>query len=35
MKARYQTIGRGIKEVAPYACGPGCLNGAYRKKGSN
>jgi choline-sulfatase len=32
MKARYDGIAKTIKEVAPYACGADCLNGAYRKK---
>ena len=31
MKARYRAVVKGIKEVAPYACGVGCLSGAYRK----
>ena len=32
MKARYDGVTKTIKEVAPYACGVDCLNGAYRKK---
>lgn len=32
MKGRYDALSRGIKEVAPFACGADCLNGAYRKK---
>src|SRR5579872_197365 len=32
MKRRYDALAKGIKEVAPYACREGCLNGAYRKK---
>ena len=32
MKERYAERTKGIKEVAPYACGADCLNSAYRKK---
>jgi arylsulfatase A-like enzyme len=32
MVTRYRAIRRQIKEVPPYACGVGCLNGAYRKE---
>ncbi len=32
MKARYDAATRNVKEVAPYACGADCLNGAYMKK---
>jgi choline-sulfatase len=32
MKERYADRAKGIKEVAPYACGADCLNSAYRKK---
>jgi choline-sulfatase len=32
MKARYDAAAKGIKEVAPFACGADCLNTAYRKK---
>jgi arylsulfatase A-like enzyme len=32
MAARYRAASKGIEDVAPSACGPGCLNGEYRKK---
>jgi arylsulfatase A-like enzyme len=32
MKARYDAASRDITEVAPFACGGDCLNGAYQKK---
>jgi choline-sulfatase len=32
MKARYDAACQNIKEVPATACGPDCLNGAYRKK---
>jgi arylsulfatase A-like enzyme len=32
MKARYDAIVKGIKEVPPYSCAADCLNGAYRNK---
>jgi arylsulfatase A-like enzyme len=32
MKARYQALTKTIKEVAPYACGPECLNNGYQKQ---
>ncbi len=32
MKERYAAATRSLREVAPYACGVDCLNGAYRKK---
>jgi arylsulfatase A-like enzyme len=32
MVARYRALLKEIKEVPPYACGVGCLNGAYRKE---
>lgn len=32
MKGRYDGVAKTVKEVAPYACGVDCLNGAYRKK---
>jgi choline-sulfatase len=32
MRDRYGAFAKGIREVAPYACGVDCLNGAYRKK---
>jgi arylsulfatase A-like enzyme len=32
MVTRYRAIRRQIKEVPPYGCGVGCLNGAYRKE---
>jgi arylsulfatase A-like enzyme len=32
MKARYEALGRSIKEVTPYACTADCLNAAYRKR---
>lgn len=31
MTRRYREASRGIKEVAPFACGPNCLNRAYAK----
>ena len=33
MARRYRELSKGVKEVAPYACGPTCLNRAYAKKG--
>ncbi|HVH42949.1 MAG TPA: sulfatase [Labilithrix sp.] len=33
MARRYRDLSRGVKEVAPYACGPNCLNRAYAKPG--
>jgi len=35
MKSRYDAFTKTIKEVAPYACGATCLNGAYRTKEQN
>lgn len=32
MAKRYKELSKAIKEVAPYACGADCLNGAYAKK---
>ncbi len=32
MKARYDEVGKAVKEVTPYACNADCLNHAYRKK---
>jgi arylsulfatase A-like enzyme len=32
MRVRYDAVAKTIKEVAPWGCGPDCLNGAYRKK---
>jgi arylsulfatase A-like enzyme len=34
MRARYQERAKAIHEVAPYACGPDCLNNGYLKKGN-
>ena len=31
MAQRYRTVSKGIREVAPYACGDKCLNRAYAK----
>ena len=33
MARRYRALVRGVKEIAPYACGAGCLNRAYAKGG--
>ncbi len=30
LSRRYQEVIKGLKEVQPYACGPGCLGGAYK-----
>lgn len=35
MKERYNSASRAIHEVAPYACGTGCLNSGYLKKERN
>lgn len=32
MAAKYRAYVKTVKDVAPFACGPSCLNGAYRKK---
>jgi choline-sulfatase len=32
MKKRYAAVAKTIHEVAPYGCGPDCLNSAYRRK---
>jgi arylsulfatase A-like enzyme len=32
MKARYRELRASIKDVAPYACNVGCLEGAYRNR---
>ncbi len=32
MRERYDEAIKGIKEVAPYACGAGCLNNGYKSK---
>jgi hypothetical protein len=32
MKARYRELRASIKEVVPYACNVGCLEGAYRNR---
>jgi choline-sulfatase len=33
MARRYREISKNVREVAPYACGPSCLNRAYAKSG--
>jgi arylsulfatase A-like enzyme len=35
MARRYRELAKGIKEVAPYACGTGCLNRAYASGGAH
>ena len=32
MARRYREMSKGVREVAPYACGPTCLNRAYTKR---
>lgn len=34
MARRYRDVAKNIREVAPFACGPTCLNRAYANKGS-